>query len=185
MSKPILYLIGGPNGAGKTTFAREFLPHEAACLKFLNSDEIARGLSPFDSSAGQLQAGRILLENLKRNIENKESFALESTLSGKTYIKYLQQAKSAGYEIRLYFLWLPNAEESYQRVLGRVQEGGHPVSQEDVFRRYPRIMNLIFSDYLLIADYWQFWDASRLPMELVAKSSTVSIYELKRKYEHE
>ena len=80
MNRPIFYLIGGANGAGKTTFAKEFLPNEARCLKFLNSDEIARGLSPFDNSAGQLQAGRILLGNLKRNLENRESFALESTL---------------------------------------------------------------------------------------------------------
>ena len=183
MSKPIFHLIGGPNGAGKTTFAREFLPHEVGCLKFLNSDEIAKGLSPFDTAAGQLQAGRILLENLKRHIENEESFALESTLSGKTYIKYLQKAQQAGYEIYLYFLWLPSAEESYQRVLGRVLEGGHSVSQADVFRRYPRIMKLIFDDYLPMADQWQFLDASKLPMELVAKSSTMSIEDLKERYE--
>ena len=183
MSKPILYIIGGPNGAGKTTFAKEYLPNEAGCLIFLNSDEIARGLSPLDSSAGQLQAGRILLQNLKRHLQNGDSFALESTLSGKTYIKYLQQAKNAGYEIRLYFLWLPNAEESYQRVLGRVQEGGHSVSREDVFRRYPRIMKLIFSDYLPLADYWQFWDASTLPMALVADSSIMPIQTLQQRYE--
>ena len=182
MSKPILYLIGGPNGAGKTTFAKEYLPNEANCLIFLNSDEIANGISPLDSSAGQLQAGRILLQNLKRHLQNGDSFALESTLSGKTYIKYLQQAKNAGYEIRLYFLWLYSAEESYQRVLGRVLEGGHSVSREDVFRRYPRIMDLTSNQYLPLADHWQFWNASKLPMELIAKSDTVSVEELKNNY---
>jgi len=182
MNQPIFYLIGGANGAGKTMFAKEYLPNEAGCLKFLNSDEIARGLSPFDSSAGQLQAGRILLGNLKRNLENKESFALESTLSGKVYLKYIRKAKELGYEIRLHFLWLYSAEESYQRVLGRVQEGGHSVSRADVFRRYPRIMDLAFNQYLPLADHWQFWNASKLPMELIAKSGTVSVRELKKNY---
>jgi len=183
MNKPTLYLIGGPNGAGKTTFAKEYLPNEAGCLVFLNSDEIAQGISPLDSSAAQLQAGRILLSNLKRHLAKRVSFALESTLSGKTYLKYLQQAKMAGYEIRLYFLWLPSAEDSYQRVLDRILEGGHSVSRDDVFRRYPRIMKLLFSDYLFLADQWQFWDASKLPMELVAKSATISIENLKLQYE--
>ena len=144
MKKPIIYLIGGPNGAGKTTFAKEYLPNEAGCFKFLNSDEIAKGLSPFDSSAGQLQAGRILLENLKRNIVNRESFALESTLSGRSYLKYIRKAKESGYEIVLYFLWLPSVEESYRRVLDRFEEGGHNVPLKDITRRYPRIMNTHF-----------------------------------------
>jgi len=126
--KPILHLIGGPNGAGKTTFCREYLPNEANCLNFLNSDEIARGLSPFDSAAGQIQAGRILLQNLRNHLKRGTSFALESTLSGKTYLKYLNQAKQLGYQIELHFLWLPSAEESHERVKQRVLEGGHNVS---------------------------------------------------------
>ena len=101
--KPTLYLIGGPNGSGKTTFATQYLPTEAKCRKFLNSDEIAKGLSPFDSGAAQLQAGRILLDFLKRYIAAGESFALESTLSGRTYVKYLEQAKAAGFKIEAIF----------------------------------------------------------------------------------
>ena len=91
--QPKLYIIGGPNGAGKTTFAKEYLPNELDCYRFYNSDEIAAGLSPFDASKAQIQAGRILLKNLKEFLLAKESFALESTLSGQTYIRYLQQAK--------------------------------------------------------------------------------------------
>jgi len=47
MSQKKILIIAGPNGAGKTTFAREFLPHEADCLTFINADLIATGLSPF------------------------------------------------------------------------------------------------------------------------------------------
>lgn len=119
---------------------------------------------------------------MRRYLANKESFALESTLSGKTYIKYLQQAKQLGYHIELHFLWLPSAEESFERVKQRVLEGGHAVPEIDIYRRYPRIMQHIFDDYLPLADQWQFWDASKLPLELVAHSSTVSIEELHNLY---
>jgi len=56
--KPTICLIAGGNGAGKTTFAKEFLPYEVKCLPFYNADEIVRGLSPLDPSAGAIKAGR-------------------------------------------------------------------------------------------------------------------------------
>jgi hypothetical protein len=77
-----IYVIAGCNGAGKTTFAREYLPHEAKCLRFLNADELARGLSPLDPAAGAFKAGRLLLREVHEAISKGETFALESTLSG-------------------------------------------------------------------------------------------------------
>jgi hypothetical protein len=80
---PTLILIAGPNGAGKTTFAKEFLPNEASCMRFLNADEIARGLSPLDPNAAAIHAGRLLLSEFQRLLQKRADFALESTLSGK------------------------------------------------------------------------------------------------------
>lgn len=173
-SQSILYLIGGPNGAGKTTFAKEFLPNEANCLRFHNSDEIATGISPFNPAAAQTQAARILLKNLKVSISTRETFALESTLSGKTYLKYLERAKASGFCIHLHFLSLPSAEESWARVQSRVQEGGHAVPKEAVFRRFPRVRENLLADYLPLADKWSIWDASKLPIEFIGSSDTLS-----------
>ena len=179
LGQPILHLIGGPNGAGKTTFCKECLPREGSCRRFLNSDEIAKGLSPLDSSASQVQAGRILLQNLSAFIADKETFAIESTLSGTTYAKYLERARHAGFRIELHFLWLPSALESHRRVQQRVKEGGHHVSREDIGRRYPRIIENLFRIYLPMADCWYFWDARKLPLEMVAHSATIPVEDLK------
>lgn len=167
---PVFHIIGGPNGAGKTTFAKEYLPNEANCLRFHNSDEIAKGISPFNPAAAQIQAARILLKSLKESISRKETFALESTLSGKTYLRYLAEAKSVGFAIHLHFLHLPSADESWARVESRVAEGGHAVPKDAVYRRFPRCWENFHTHYLPLANRWFLWDASSLPFSLIAET---------------
>src|SRR5580693_2565998 len=116
-----IYLIAGCNGAGKTTFAKEFLPKEVKCLRFLNADEIARGLSPFKPSAGAVQAARLLLKQVDESLRRRETFALESTLSGKTYIRLFRHARQLGYEIELHYLWLSSPALAIERVRERVK----------------------------------------------------------------
>ena len=84
--KPHCYVVAGPNGAGKTTFALEYLPRIVSCRDFINADEIAKGLSPLDYEAGLLRASKIFLETLNRKIEERNDFAFETTLSGRTYL---------------------------------------------------------------------------------------------------
>ena len=95
-AKPTVYLIAGCNGAGKTTFAIEFLP-SIGVIRFLNADEIARGLSPLKPEAVAFKAGRLLLNELRELIDRHETFALESTLSGRTYTNIFENAKEHGY----------------------------------------------------------------------------------------
>src|SRR5207248_10617860 len=78
---PTIYIIAGCNGAGKTTFAKEFLPKEVHCLRFLNPDELARGLSPIQPSAAAVKAARLLLHEFEEALRRKQTFALETTLS--------------------------------------------------------------------------------------------------------
>jgi predicted ABC-type ATPase len=87
MSDQRVLIIAGPNGAGKTTFATEFLPNEGACPTFVNVDLIAAGLSPFDPNAAAVRAGRLMLSEIDRHVRRGDSFAFETTLSGRGYLR--------------------------------------------------------------------------------------------------
>lgn len=106
MSAPTIYVIAGCNGAGKTTFAREFLP-SIGVERFLNADEIARGLSPLRPEAAAFKAGRLLLSELHELIDRRATFALESTLSGRIYVIVFERAKQQGYVIELHLSGFP------------------------------------------------------------------------------
>ena len=166
---PTIYLIAGCNGAGKTTFAKEFLTTELKCLRFLNPDEIARGLSPLDPSQETFAAGRVLLEQFRAYVSRRESFTIESTLSGKTYVKLLKEAISGGYELEIHYLALPDPEVAIKRVKARVVMGGHDVPEDDIRRRFHRSRQNFVHWYLPIADRWVVWDAGpRPPQQLAA-----------------
>ena len=178
--KPTIYLIAGCNGAGKTTFAKEFLPHEVKCLRFYNADEIARGLSPLDPSAGAIKAGRLLLSEVRDSITRHETFALESALSGKTYVRIFQRALSLGFELELHYLWLSQVEQAIARVRRRVRMGGHDVPVADIRRRFKRSLNHLVSDYLPLTTRWAIWDNRGLPAKRLATSATDDVNSVRR-----
>ncbi len=177
--KPVLYLIAGCNGAGKTTYAKQLLPHEVKCLNFLNADLIAQGLSPLNTRAAAIKAGRLLLEEFRRFVFRRETFALESTLSGRTYLNHFKQAKRRGFQIFLHYLWLPNPAVAIARVHERVKKGGHDVPVADIRRRFTRSLDHLVSDYAPLADRWAIWDSRSVPSQLIAESETCRIDELK------
>ena len=132
------YIIAGSNGAGKTTFANEFLPVEAECLNFVNADLIAHGLSPFQPEKICVGAGRLMIQQIEECVRKNESFAFESTLSGKGYGKHIKRWKAQGYEIIIYYLKLASVEIAIERVKLRVAQGGHDVPERDIKRRFHR-----------------------------------------------
>lgn len=177
--QPTIYVIAGCNGAGKTTFAREFLPKEVKCLRFLNADEIARGLSPFKPSASAVQAGRILLHQVDDCLRRNQTFALESTLSGKTYVRLFRRARDQGYEIELHYLWLSSPAQAIARVRQRVLIGGHHVPAADIRRRFTRSLAHLLDDYLPLTSRWAIWDSRGLPAKRLASSATHDIETLR------
>jgi len=172
---PTIYVIAGCNGAGKTTFAKEFLPKEVKCLRFLNADEIARGLSPLKPSAGAIRAARLLLTQVDECLHRRETFALESTLSGKTYIRLFRRARQLGYEIELHYLWLSSPTQAIARVRQRVQQGGHNVPAGDIRRRFKRSLVHLLDDYLPLTTRWAVWDSRSLPANRLAISGVNGI----------
>jgi predicted ABC-type ATPase len=179
-AKPTIYLIAGCNGAGKTTFAKEFLPKEVKCLRFLNADEMARGISPLKPSAGAMRAGRLLLTEIAESLKRRETFGLESTLSGKTYIRLFRHARKLGYEIELHYLWLSNPAQAIERVRERVKMGGHNVPAADIRRRFKRSLIHLLNDYLPLATEWAVWDSRELPVKQLAISGKNDIKSLRR-----
>ncbi|MCX6858397.1 MAG: zeta toxin family protein [Verrucomicrobia bacterium] len=174
---PTLCILGCCNGAGKTTLARELLPR-LGLMRFLNADEIARGLSPLDPTLTAFKAGRLVLEEARSLIAAKTSFALESTLSGRAQVALIREAKAQGYRILLHYIVIGSATQAVARVALRVRLGGHHVPENDVRRRFDRSRKHFLEDYLPLADEWGLWDNQSPPPKQIADSKTHTLDQL-------
>ncbi|MGH7961180.1 MAG: zeta toxin family protein [Candidatus Binatia bacterium] len=170
-SEKKIIIIAGPNGAGKTTFAQEFLPNEAQCPAFVNADLIAAGLSPFAPEVAALKAGRLMLEQIHQYVRKGESFAFETTLSGRTYARVIPQWQQSGYVVALFFLQLPNPELAIARVHQRVREGGHDVSDVVVRRRFHAGWKNFNDVYKPLVSEWFLFDNSGPDPVLLAEGA--------------
>ena len=125
-----IVIIAGPNGAGKTTFAMELLPNQAGISRFINADLLAAGLDPLGSERAAFRAGRMMLEMFDACVRRGESFAFETTLSGRGYARMIPHWQKLGYRVILYYLQLPSPEAAIARVRQRVEMGGHHVPDD-------------------------------------------------------
>jgi len=151
-------MIGGPNGAGKTTAAATVLPRMLGIREFVNADEIARGLSPFNPEGSALAAGRLMIERMYDLMHGGESFAFETTCSGRGHLQTLLKCRDAGYRVTLIFLWLPSPDVALARVARRVAQGGHGIPDDVVIRRYAAGLRNMRQLYLPIADIAYIYD---------------------------
>ncbi|MEL7003268.1 MAG: zeta toxin family protein [Bacteroidota bacterium] len=171
-----LFIISGCNGAGKTTASYTILPEILNCDEFVNADEIARGISPFNPGAAFIQAGRLMLNRINELISNGKDFAFETTLSTKSYKNLVRKAHDEGYKVTLLFFWLRTVELAIKRVETRVVEGGHNIPEDIIIRRYENGLRNFFLVFESIVDEWLFIDNSGDPYELIAeKNSSQSI----------
>jgi predicted ABC-type ATPase len=188
-----LYIIAGCNGAGKTTASFTILPEIIDCKEFVNADEIAKGLSPFQPEKVAFEAGRIMLNRINELLTENENFAFETTLSTRSYKNKIIGAKQKGYTATLLFFWLQNVELAKERVKIRVSEGGHNIEPEVIERRYLKGIKNLFDIYLPIIDGAFIFDNSKGKHELLAQKTVdgqlsvineIRFNDLKKWYDH-
>ncbi len=107
-----------------------------------------------------------------------DSFAIESTLSGKTYVKLLQQARVQGYRVILHYVMIDSANQAVERVKLRVLTGGHHVPEDDIRRRFARSVKHFMADYLPLADEWGLWENASPPPVMIACDKSHSTQEI-------
>ena len=193
MSKQ-LYIIAGCNGAGKTTASFTILPEVLDCKEFINADEIAKGLSPFQPESVAMQAGRIMLARMDELLQKGETFAFETTLATKSYKQKIEWAQANGYEVTLLFFWLDSSNMAKKRVAQRVSEGGHSIPSQTIERRYHNGIANLFAIYIDMVDICYIFDNSegeRTPIAKKYKGGKEIIYntdlynQMKNSYEKE
>lgn len=163
-----LYIISGCNGAGKTTASYTVLPEILNCKEFVNADEIARGLSPFNPESVAIEAGRLMLQRIEFLLEKDTSFSIETTLSTKSYINLVRRAQEKGFSVRILFFWLNSSELAIRRVAERVAKGGHNIPEPIIRRRYTAGLKNLFNLFMDQVDYWDIYDNSDYPRKQIA-----------------
>ena len=166
--KKNLYIIAGCNGAGKTTASFTVLPEMLDCKEFVNADEMAKGLSPFNPEGVALQAGRLMIERVLQLLRDQETFAFETTLSTRSYVKLVKMAQKQGYYVSLLFFSLATPEQAVRRVAKRVSQGGHNIPTDVVYRRYASGLKNLFQLYMDTVDFWALYDNSDCPTRKIA-----------------
>ena len=176
---PRLYIISGCNGAGKTTASYSLLPEMLDCKEFVNSDEFAKGLSPFDPSKASIHASRYMLMKIRYLLKRQQDFAVETTLATRTLLKIAKTAQAAGYTVTLLYFWLNSPDLAIERVKARVEAGGHNIPEDTIVRRYYTGIYYFFSLYAPISERWILADNSQIPFRVIAEGTKEEILNIR------
>ena len=133
---PGLWIVAGPNGSGKSTLTASI--GRGRIDNLIDPDAIARRLSPEDPARSAIAAGREAILQCRLLLQQRESFVVETTMSGNGTITMMRQARAAGYRISVVYIALKYPEYNIERVQTRVAEGGHDVPDDDIRRRFAR-----------------------------------------------
>lgn len=167
-----LYIISGCNGAGKTTASYTVLPEILKVEEFVNADEIARGLSPFNPDGMAIEAGRLMLKRIDELLLKGKDFAIETTLATRSYAKLVERAHALGYAVHLVYFWLSSPQLAKERVASRVRNGGHNIPVAVIERRYALGIRNLLEIFIPIVDEWMIVDNSNLAQAVVAEGGT-------------
>ena len=182
---PHLYIISGCNGSGKTTASYAILPELLNCSQFVNSDEFAKSLSPFDPSAASVGASRYMLIKIQYMLAHNLDFCIETTLATRSLMNIVRTAKASGYETTILYFWLNSPELAIRRIRARVEAGGHNIPDDVVRRRYYMGLIYFFDNYVPMCDHWMLADNSKIPFTIVAEGNNLQSAKIfdKEKYD--
>jgi predicted ABC-type ATPase len=139
VNRPSFTLIAGANGAGKSTLTSGN-PSTFASIPVLDPDTFAKTIRSSGTTVSPIAAGREVLRLTEEHLKQRQSFAVETTLSGKNYLRLMRYARdiSRGFEVTLIYIGTGSVEINLARIAERVRAGGHNVPEVDVRRRYLR-----------------------------------------------
>ena len=101
-----------------------------------------------------------MLEELDAHTRAGRSFAFETTLSGRHYVRRIERWRASGYVVKLFFLELPSPEMAILRVRERVSKGGHDIPEAVIRRRFHAGLRNFRSVYCGMVDFWQRFENS-------------------------
>ena len=147
------------------------LPELLDCSEFVNSDEVAKHLSPFSPESAYITASRLMLKKVQYLFDRREDFCIETTLATRALLKMTRNAQQKGYYVTVLYLWLDNPDIAVRRVAARVQAGGHFIPEETIRRRYQMGINYLFHLYMQTCDKWILADNTTPPFDIIAEGS--------------
>jgi predicted ABC-type ATPase len=149
------------------------------CTQFVNSDEFAKGLSPFNPEKASIQASRYMLMKIRYLLKRNQDFAVETTLATRTLLKTVKMAQEAGYTVTLLYFWLNSPELAIERVRARVSTGGHDIPEETIRRRYQVGIDYFFNYYSPVCERWILADNSQIPFRVIAEGTRDEVINIK------
>lgn len=164
-----MFIISGCNGAGKTTASYTLLPKYFKCEQFVNADEFAKSVSPFDPSSASIYGSRMMVMKIHYLMDRREDFCVETTLATKSLTRIIDLAKDLGYFVTIMYMWLESPDAAVERVKARVKAGGHKIEEETIHRRYWTGLHYLFREYIPICDRWILADNTVIPFKIVAE----------------
>ena len=141
------------------------------CSEFVNSDEFAKSLAPFNPEKASVNASRYMLLKMRHLLGRRADFCIETTLATRSLLKVIRDAQNAGYYVTILYFWLTSPELAVARVKARVAAGGHNIKEETIRRRYHVGLHYLFRDFMPVCNRWILCDNSNVPFTIVAESS--------------
>ena len=100
------------------------------------------------------------------NGAGKTTFA-KDFLPRLSYVRKIQLWQRLGYQVKLWFLSLPNADAAVARVAQRVMQGGHNIPEDVIRRRFKSGLDNFHLRYKLLVDSWVLYDNYVRPPKLL------------------